>query len=601
MNYDQACSGVLNAINSLESVLSSVRSDVETQRLLELRRDIESGFYSIVLLGEFNRGKSTILNALLAQELLPTDVLPTTAAIHLLRFSKNPLLRAHFRNNEIKDLPLSAETLRNFCSIESAKALEYLEIGVPAPILADGVVFIDTPGVDDLNQHRAEVTYGFVPRSDAVIFVLDATTAVRRTEVEFLESAILASGIERLVFLANFADLLDTDEVNELVTTIRNRLASVIGDGGRPVFLVSAQQALQARLNNDERLWAESGFPAFFDFLASIRSDGPRSLSKAKQFVKRAHAIISRIAMDLDRHGELCAASDVDLQKQLTALTRLSDATQVRRDRIAEWIGDREREILAIVGKSLLTLTEQIEEEVKDVILEYRGPQFRELVEQRIPSMIKRRVKSWAESHADAISKLLAQMNREIFSALERQFNQELSRPYDPARVEIAQPSFFVSADDVSNSNIKAGLVVGGLAGVLMLAGAPMLIPIIGMAGLPYLQGTMLEHRLNQAKAKVLPETTRAVREGMDAFAGGILNALQSEIRSLRTAAESVYDREIGVEQQRIERELAGRTHEHHKLENRSRTVSNQRERLNQVRAELDDLARSFSNEVVPA
>ena len=53
--------------------------------------------------------------------------------------------------------------------------------------------------MDDLNKQRAEITYKFVPRSDTVVFVLDATTAVRRTEVEFLESSILASGIERLI------------------------------------------------------------------------------------------------------------------------------------------------------------------------------------------------------------------------------------------------------------------------------------------------------------------------------------------------------------------------------------------------------------------
>jgi predicted GTPase len=151
MNYDQICHEVINNLDSLGRVLSDIPDSPENERASDLRRDLESGFYSIVVVGEFNRGKSTILNALLAQELLPMDILPATAAIHMLRFSREPVLRAHWRDDRVEDMALSAETLKRFASVESADALTYLEIGVPAPILASGVVFIDTPGVDDMN------------------------------------------------------------------------------------------------------------------------------------------------------------------------------------------------------------------------------------------------------------------------------------------------------------------------------------------------------------------------------------------------------------------------------------------------------------------
>jgi hypothetical protein len=551
-------------------------------------------------MGEFNRGKSSILNALIDRDLLPVDVLPTTAAIHILRFSRDPVLLVHWRDGTVEERTLSGEALQSFASIESAEALMYLEIGIPTPILAGGVVFVDTPGVDDLNKHRAEVTYRFVPRSDAVVFVLDATTAVRRTEAEFLESSILAGGIERLVFVANFADLLDSEDERGLLVAIRNRLAAALGDGERPVFLVSARQALLAKRNRDDIQWNESGFPAFIDFLETLKTEGPRSISKARHYVRRAQAIASRIASDIDHNGQLHEATDVDLRQRLTALIRLGDAVQSRRERIGKWIEDRENEILVMVGKSLHNFGEQLEEEIRDIIVDYSGTQFQQLVQERIPGIVKRRIKSWVECHADAMTRLLAQLHRELVAGLEREFQRDLCiARYDHAPVRISQTTFNISADDVSSSYVQAGVVAGAAAGLLMLVGVPVLIPILAMGGLPYLQGAVLQHKLNGAKAKALPEFATALRQGMAAFSEGVLDALRSEISSIRSVAESVYDEQMVLERQRVEREMAQRHSEQNEARERADVTAIHGTCVKKSLNDLEDIMRSLSEEVV--
>jgi predicted GTPase len=83
-----------------------------------------------------------------------------------------------------------------------------VELEYPAEILRDRVTLVDTPGVNDLNLQRAEITYGYVPRADAVVFLLDAGQILKESERRFLRDRLLGAGRDRIVFAINKADLL---------------------------------------------------------------------------------------------------------------------------------------------------------------------------------------------------------------------------------------------------------------------------------------------------------------------------------------------------------------------------------------------------------
>ena len=112
-----------------------------------------------------------------------------------------------------------------------ADEVAYVELGYPSDILKDNVVLVDTPGVNDLNEQRAEVTYGYVPRADAVLFLLDAGQALKDSERVFLGSHILDGTRERLIFVLGKMDLLNDDEL-AFYDALANNEASVreLGD-----------------------------------------------------------------------------------------------------------------------------------------------------------------------------------------------------------------------------------------------------------------------------------------------------------------------------------------------------------------------------------
>ena len=158
--------------------------DIRTTRIPKL----EAERFHLVVLGEFNHGKSTFVNALLGQDVLPTGHHADD------RVDQPRRLRADSRRARVvlldrrEQVDLDPSQLKEWVTVAGGHADEvaYVELGYPSDLLKNNVVLVDTPGVNDLNEQRAEVTYGYVPRADAVVFLLDAGQALKDSEREFL-------------------------------------------------------------------------------------------------------------------------------------------------------------------------------------------------------------------------------------------------------------------------------------------------------------------------------------------------------------------------------------------------------------------------------
>jgi small GTP-binding protein len=233
--------------------LHSVARDVRETRLPKL----DDERFTIVVLGEFNHGKSTFINALLGASVLPTGITPTTAVLSHISHGAKESATLVFESGERK--PVAIEKLAAWLTVEglaekstagqagqTGQGVHHVEITHPAAgaggNLGDRVTIVDTPGVNDINEQRAEITYGYLPRADAAVFLLDATQILSASERQFLEERILRSSRDRLVFVVAKADLLDAAELEETLAFARKHLAAIVP---APVVLpVSAKRAL---------------------------------------------------------------------------------------------------------------------------------------------------------------------------------------------------------------------------------------------------------------------------------------------------------------------------------------------------------------------
>ena len=223
----------------LQHALTTFGSDVtadDRQRIQQAVAQLEELFL-IVIAGEFNSGKSSFINALIGERILPEGVTPTTDRINILRWGEEP----------------DSELIEDFLVLRT----------YPAPLLGE-LNIVDTPGTNAIIRRHEELTREFVPRSDLVLFVTSADRPFTETERMFLEH--IREWGKKIVFMINKVDILEQKDIDEITRFIRTNAAPVLGVEPT-IFPVSARKALRAREQDDQDLWESSGFPQVEEYL----------------------------------------------------------------------------------------------------------------------------------------------------------------------------------------------------------------------------------------------------------------------------------------------------------------------------------------------
>jgi GTP-binding protein EngB required for normal cell division len=227
-------------LGRLARALEAFGPDVQSSDLQRFREATEqlAGLFLLVIAGEFNSGKSSFINALLGERVLPEGVTPTTDRINLLHHG--PAVTEHAVEAFLLERTHPAELLR--------------ELSV-----------VDTPGTNAIIRRHEELTRDFVPRADLVLFVTSADRPFSESEREFLER--IREWGKKIVFIVNKIDILASDaERDEVLTYVRDNAATLLGETPH-VFPVSARRAVQARASGDTSLWEQSGFDAVEEYL----------------------------------------------------------------------------------------------------------------------------------------------------------------------------------------------------------------------------------------------------------------------------------------------------------------------------------------------
>lgn len=260
----------------------------DSVKLATFRTQLEQGRFHLAVLGQFKRGKSTLLNAFLGQALLPTSVVPLTAIPTFLEYGPETWIRVCYQD-ERPNKEFHGKTNGEFIEILQGLVTEegnpknrhqvaQVEVYHPAAILRHGVVLIDTPGIGSTFTHNTEATLNFLPQCDAALFVVSADPPITEVEAEFLKQVELRQ--IRLFFIFNKIDYLDEQERETALTFFKKILTDKLGTDDFPIFSVSARRGLDARLFADTALWENSGLHGVENhliyFLASEKANALR-------------------------------------------------------------------------------------------------------------------------------------------------------------------------------------------------------------------------------------------------------------------------------------------------------------------------------------
>lgn len=232
-------------LRDLADVASSIGAAAMAADAIALADRVAEGRLHVACLGQFKRGKSTLLNALLGEPILPTGVVPVTSVVTIVRAGAGLSARVHYDGRQADDIPPSRlpEYVTEAGNPGNVKGVAAVEVFHPSALLQTGLCLVDTPGVGSSSPLAGSITRRFVPHIDAALVVLGADPPISGEELHLLEEVSRETG--EFVFAINRADKLRDPELVDVVVFTQRLLADRLGCVPDALFVVSAAERLE--------------------------------------------------------------------------------------------------------------------------------------------------------------------------------------------------------------------------------------------------------------------------------------------------------------------------------------------------------------------
>lgn len=362
INYKQTVLNLTSDLKQLSDYSQKMQLSGSRASIQDVLQRLAEDTFNVAVVGEFKRGKSTLINALLEKDVLPTDVLPATATVNRVTYGVTPLARIEYHDGRVEDIDLDhLEEYVTKLTPESeriAKTIKVATVFYPIHYCKNGVTIIDTPGLCD-NETMTEVTLSVLPQVDAAIMVILAGSPFSQTEREFLESKIIASDLGRVLFVVSGIDLYDEEDAGKILANIRKRIEDSVliktkrtyGEdsaeyalyknklGSLRIYGVSARNALRAKKKGDNAMLEQSNFPVFEAALERFLTEERGAISlcvpinriktAALEIVKAAKLRESALSMEREEFT-------ANYQKAMVEIEKIRKERQMEFSRINE-------------------------------------------------------------------------------------------------------------------------------------------------------------------------------------------------------------------------------------------------------------------------
>jgi predicted GTPase len=567
---------VVGALRGLGDVASALGAKSLRDRVdREFVRKLEEDRFHLVVVGEFNHGKTTFVNALLGEHVLPVGVTPTTAAIHHIRWAERPEAIVVSASGERRPIPFDQAKRFAVGGGATTEDVDYLEIGYPALLLKERILLVDTPGVNDLSLQRADITYSYIPRADAVLFLLDAGQILKESERVFLNDKLLKASRDKIVFVITKWDLLSPDEQREALAYAKNHLSTLVKDP--VVFPVAAEAALGGGT-------AASGLPELVRHLTRFLGE-ERGRILLDNALGEGLNVSQLLSKGLDARRRSIQMKTEEIKRRITALEKdlagQAGTIEQRRMQIRE-------DVAAIkVGahKDLDRFADDVCRQLPNVIDSAKAQDLR----QYLPAFLEDAFKEWAEEETKEIATLLEQLAEKTI-ALVREDAQGSAR-----RVAAVLGSD-VRRLDVQVDTIKydVGVVALMFGGVALMAVNLMAGGLLAVAGpaifAMFARGKIheeLRKRANELAPGVIRETAKKVAPKLDELIEEFAQKLDAWVVS---AGEELHREVVEVLRATMDARTDGQSNEAEAtadVEGQTAALAKVNDRIEKLRAEL--------------
>ena len=380
----------------LSDLAQELGAEPVAEEARELATRVSEGRFYVACVGQFKRGKSTLLNALVGHEVVPTGFVPVTAVPTVIRFGDQPHARVRMRDGAWRDVAMTdlKEYVTEERNPENKRAVDGAEVFVPSPLLSSGMCFVDTPGLGSIFTGNTATTQAFIPHIDAALVVVGADPPIAGEELALVES--IGTQVQDLILIINKADR--TSDAERAAATkftreiLEKRLHRPMGE----VFEVSAVERMENRgpLRDWERLLSS---------LHRLVEDSGRNLVRAacdRGLQRLSEQLLAIVSEDRDALQQPIEESErrIQLMKQTIneaerSMRELNFLFMAEQQRISDLLVERHRQFF----RSAWTESEtEFNQELRSLDLGF-GPHYRRRLMHLAQEISQRKVTPWLQ------------------------------------------------------------------------------------------------------------------------------------------------------------------------------------------------------------
>jgi len=258
---------------SLRPVLAAIPTNKAELRkpMTELFARLAEDRFNLVVVGRFSRGKTSLMNAILATDRLPTGIIPLTSVITSVAYGSEEKVVLKYQEWSIPK-EISIEHLHQYVTQQgnpgNIQRIKMAEVQLRAEILRRGFYFVDTPGLGSVIVENTLTTEAFLPEADAFILVTSYESPLSEEEIRFFRAA--SSSRRRIFVVLNKHDTVSPEDRGTAMAFVRDQLQTFFGASMPQMFSVSARDGLEAKQSSDVSRLASSGFPELENELLSF-------------------------------------------------------------------------------------------------------------------------------------------------------------------------------------------------------------------------------------------------------------------------------------------------------------------------------------------
>jgi GTPase SAR1 family protein len=565
-NYSELKGVVRKELNSLRGLVCGDGALREVDGLLE---KLDADSFNLVVLGQFKRGKTTFINALLGANVLPTAVVPLTSIITAIRYGSAPKTTVIYldgRSEEIEPSRLG-DYVTERGNPKNSRRVGHVEMEYPSGYLKGGVMIIDTPGIGSTFLHNTEVTYNFLSKVDAAVFMLSVDPPVSEVELKFLGD--VSKHVKKLFFVLNKVDNASAADVSESIAFNTAVIGEKLGEEPK-LYPLSARQALEAKLKGDPELLRKSGYTDFeFELEHFLTEEKGKVLLRS--IVDRASGLVEARRLSLSIEKRTMELSARALEEKAALFN--GELERFLRDRDAnvhliEWDVDSIIKTMdEDIGRFKKDMAPVVARQVEEFIDSYPrsgNREFLNAVKERLYQAVSDACDAWRVREEEKVTRLYAEKAkahaerldefiRRIEKASSDIFNVEVKHYSLGCPVDLHTPLFYGI-----DAFMEEGMLIDATATTLnLLLPSPLFRAQVKGAIREKAERSldMNSGRIRYAFLESLLKSSKAMKASYESVADTLIASVRSAIE--RARAEKAMPEDTGKRSAEIDRLLA--------------------------------------------